>query len=121
MARLGLVVALALGFASAQPKPGGQPSGPPPQPGGQPSGGGSGGASCATDGSSATYAETLGDDSKMNLVRTIVTSTCPNHESMCTGKPVTGCGDIGENGDSTSPAFLNLYLSRPCRACTGKD
>ena len=35
-------------------------------------------------------------------MRTIVTSTCPNHESMCTGKDVNGCGyPIGTNGDAT--------------------
>ena len=63
---------------------------------------GSSSESCATDGSSVEYSETIVDDSSGNSMRTIVTSTCPNHESMCTGKDVTGCGyPIGTNGDST--------------------
>ena len=59
-------------------------------------------SSCATDGSSATYSETIGSDGDGIATRTIVTTTCPNHESMCTGKNVGGCGyPIGTNGDST--------------------
>lgn len=64
--------------------------------------GGSGnGGACATDGSSASYAETIGESGGV-ATRTIATSTCPNHESMCTGKPIGGvCGDVGENGSGT--------------------
>ena len=69
--------------------------------GASPGGGGGSSSSCATDGSSAAYEETIGTTGGV-ATRTIVTTTCPNHEAMCTGKDgVSGCGAIGANGDST--------------------
>ena len=86
----------------AQPQGGG---GGGASPGG---GGGSSSSSCATDGTSAAYEETIGTTGGV-ATRTIVTTTCPNHEAMCTGKDgVSGCGAIGANGDSTEASVQDV-------------
>ena len=57
--------------------------------------GGGGGATCAADGGSSVYIETI-DESGSVPVRRIQFSGCPNHESYCTGKPGRSCGDEGK-------------------------
>ncbi len=57
--------------------------------------GGGGGATCAADGGSSVYIETI-DESGSVPVRRIQFSGCPNHESYCTGKPGRSCGDAGK-------------------------
>ena len=57
--------------------------------------GGGGGATCAADGGSSVYIETI-DESGSVAVRRIQFSGCPNHESYCTGKPGRSCGDEGK-------------------------
>ena len=57
--------------------------------------GGGGGATCAADGGSSVYIETI-DVSGSVDVRRIQFSGCPNHESYCTGKPGRSCGDEGK-------------------------
>ena len=70
--------------------------------------------SCATDGSSATYTESIATDGRNIAVRTITTSTCPNHESYCTGKSaVSGCGAVGESGDYTEATDQGVSKAVP--------
>ena len=57
--------------------------------------GGGGGATCAADGGSSIYIETI-DEGGSVPVRRIQFSGCPNHESYCTGKPGRSCGDEGK-------------------------
>ena len=56
--------------------------------------GGGGGATCAADGGSSIYIETI-DDTVSPAVRRTQFSGCPYHESYCTGKPGRSCGDEG--------------------------
>ena len=79
-----ILTAMLLGAAHAAP-PGGGGGG----------GGGSSGATCAADGSSASYTESITTKSGVS-VRKIVSTGCPNHESYCTGKPGAQCGDEGK-------------------------
>ena len=84
--------------------------------------GGGGGATCAADGGSSIYIETI-DESGSVPVRRIQYSGCPNHESYCTGKPGRSCGDEGktstlvegtEQCDEVSvPAYPKLKSSQP--------
>ena len=78
-----ILTAMLLGAAHAAP------------PGGGGGGGGSSGATCAADGSSASYTESITTKSGVS-VRKIVSTGCPNHESYCTGKPGAQCGDEGK-------------------------
>lgn len=52
-------------------------------------------------GSSATYEEKITTVDGRSL-RTITSSGCPNHYSICTGKPgEEGCGEKGEEGSAS--------------------
>ena len=52
-------------------------------------------------GASATYTETI-DTSGSTALRNVVTTGCPNHYAVCTGKEgTTGCGGYGEEGTGT--------------------
>ena len=74
---------------------------------------GGGSDSCAEDGSSATYTETISTDQGVTK-RTIVSAGCPNHESYCTGKDgVPGCGAIGEQGTGTEAGDQGLTVTIP--------
>jgi len=56
---------------------------------------------CDACGASATYSETISTDSGLKK-RSITTSGCPNHYSVCTGKPgLAGCGGDGGEGTAT--------------------
>ena len=54
--------------------------------------------SCAADGDSASYTETITTASGVS-VRKIVATGCANHEAYCTGKPGRSCGAEGQNSD----------------------
>ena len=57
---------------------------------GGPNGPSASGQSCDACGASATYLESIS-----NNIRTITTTGCPNHYSVCTGKQgITGCGGV---------------------------
>ena len=79
-----------------------------------PGGGGSSGSgdSCAEDGSSATYTETIKTKSGVS-VREIVSTGCPNHESYCTGKPGNSCGDEGEQTTLVEATEQSLSVEVP--------
>ena len=79
-----------------------------------PGGGGSSGSgdSCAEDGSSATYTETIKTKSGVS-VREIVSTGCPNHESYCTGKPGHSCGDEGEQTTLVEATEQSLSVEVP--------
>ena len=79
-----------------------------------PGGGGSSdsGDSCAEDGSSATYTETIKTKSGVS-VREIVSTGCPNHESYCTGKPGNSCGDEGEQTTLVEATEQSLSVEVP--------
>ena len=93
-----LIVLMLLGAARAPP----------------PGGGGSSdsGDSCAEDGSSATYTETIKTKSGVS-VREIVSTGCPNHESYCTGKPGHSCGDEGEQTTLVEATEQSLSVEVP--------
>lgn len=56
---------------------------------------------CDACGASATYSEVISTESSLSK-RTITSSGCPNHYSVCTGKSgVPGCGSVGEEGTAT--------------------
>ena len=80
-----------------------------PPPGG---GGSNSGDSCAEDGSSATYTETIKTKSGVS-VREIVSTGCPNHESYCTGKPGNSCGDEGEQTTLVEATEQSLSVEVP--------
>ena len=67
---------LLLARAGAQPSGSGGSGGPSGGSGGPSGGSSSGGAACAEDGSSATYAETLGSSNGV-ATRRIATTGCP--------------------------------------------
>ena len=106
-----LLIAILAISAHAQP-PGG---GPPPGGGG---GGGDGGGdaisdSCDSCGSSATYSEAI-TTSNGKALRTITSSGCPNHYSICTGKPgLTGCGGVGEEGSDSEATDQGKSIEIP--------
>ena len=89
--------------------------GPPGGPLGRLLGGPSSGSStaCDTCGDSATYAEEITTDSGYEL-RTITTSGCPNHYSLCTGKAViSACGGVGEEGTDTEASDQERVVEIP--------
>ena len=98
-----ILTALLLGAARAPPPGGG---------GGGGGGGGSSGTSCAADGSSASYTETITTKSGVS-VREIVSTGCPNHESYCTGKPGNSCGDEGEQTTLVEATEQSLSVEVP--------
>lgn len=56
---------------------------------------------CDACGASASYLETIADDGGKKK-RTITSSGCPNHYSVCTGKPkMAVCAEIGMEGSGT--------------------
>ena len=73
-------------------------------------GGGGGGERCDAMGADARYDEVLDLETS---TRVVSTSGCPNHYSLCTGKPVTGCGGIGEEGTQTEARFTDAVFSIP--------
>ena len=83
-----------------------------PPGGGGGGGGGSSGATCAADGSSASYAESITTKSGVS-VREIVSTGCPNHESYCTGKPGAQCGDEGEQTTLVEATEQSLSVEVP--------
>jgi hypothetical protein len=73
----------------------------------------SNGASCDSCGASATYAETISDGGSYSK-RTIVSTGCPNHYSVCTGKEGVGvCGGIGEEGSGTEATDQEVTVEIP--------
>ena len=100
-----ILAAVLLGAARAPPPGGG---------GGGGGGGGSSGASCATDGSSASYTESITTKSGVS-VRKIVSTGCPNHESYCTGKPggKPTCDEEGKKGQGTEATEQSLSVEVP--------
>ena len=76
--------------------------------------GGGGGATCAADGGSSIYIETI-DESGSVPVRRIQFSGCPNHESYCTGKPANKdvCDEEGLKGDGTEATDQDLNVDVP--------
>ncbi|KAK3284955.1 hypothetical protein CYMTET_7421 [Cymbomonas tetramitiformis] len=57
--------------------------------------------SCNECGDDATYSESISEEGDYSK-RTITTSGCPNHYSVCTGKSgVPGCGAVSEEGTAT--------------------
>ena len=96
MARI-ILAALLLGAARA----------PPPN-------AGSSGASCAADGSGATYTETITTAQGVTK-RTIAATGCPNHESYCTGKPANKptCDEEGKKGSGTEATEQSLDVEVP--------
>ena len=76
-------------------------------------GGGSSGGSCDGCGASATYAEEISQESGYSK-RTITTSGCPNHYSICTGKSaVSVCGDIGAEGTASEASDQDQTIAVP--------
>ena len=75
---------------------------------------GSSGRSCDGCGASATYAEVI-TTSEGYSKRTITTSGCPNHYSICTGKPRSDgvCGDIGAEGTASEASDLDQTIAVP--------
>jgi len=72
-----------------------------------------GGAACDACGSSATYSESITTDGVLSK-RTIATSGCPNHYSICTGKPGKDyCGNIGQEGPETEATDQSTTLEIP--------
>ncbi|KAH8066305.1 hypothetical protein JL722_738 [Aureococcus anophagefferens] len=95
----------------APPPGGGGGGGGGPAP--PPSGGGGSSVSCAADGSSASYSETLGTASGV-ATRAVAASGCPNHASLCTGKArVTGCGGVGASGTFSEAADQGVAFVVP--------
>ena len=84
---------------------------PPPS---SPDDNGSGSSSaCDECGGSASYAEAITTDSGYEK-RTITTSGCPNHYSICTGKSaVSVCGDVGEEGSASEATQQNFVIEIP--------
>ena len=76
--------------------------------------GGGGGATCAADGGSSVYIETI-DESGSVPVRRIQFSGCPNHESYCTGKPGNKptCDEEGKKGSGTEATEQSLSVEVP--------
>ena len=76
--------------------------------------GGGGGATCAADGGSSVYIETI-DETGSVPVRRIQFSGCPNHESYCTGKPgpAPTCKDKGEQGSDTEAVEQDVSVDVP--------
>jgi hypothetical protein len=74
----------------------------------------SSGSSCDGCGASATYAEVISQESGYSK-RTITTSGCPNHYSICTGKPLSAgvCGDIGAEGTASEAFDQNQTIAVP--------
>ena len=70
--------------------------------------------SCAEDGSSATYTETISTAQGVTK-RTIVSAGCPNHESYCTGKPANKptCDEEGLKGGGTEATDQALNVDVP--------
>ena len=70
--------------------------------------------SCAEDGSSATYTETISTAQGVTK-RTIVSAGCPNHESYCTGKPANKptCDEEGLKGSGTEATDQDLNVDVP--------
>lgn len=58
--------------------------------------------SCDACGGSTTYSEAITTDGSYQK-RTITASGCPNHYSVCTGKPglEPTCGGVGEEGGAS--------------------
>ena len=75
---------------------------------------GSSGASCAADGSGATYTETI-TTAQGVAKRTIAATGCPNHESYCTGKPANKptCDEEGKKGSGTEATEQSLSVEVP--------
>ena len=75
---------------------------------------GGGSDSCAEDGSSATYTETISTAQGVTK-RTIVSAGCPNHESYCTGKPANKptCDEEGLKGSGTEATDQDLNVDVP--------
>ena len=93
-----LVILMLLGAARAPP----------------PGNDGGGSDSCAEDGSSATYTETISTDQGVTK-RTIVSAGCPNHESYCTGKPANKptCDEEGLKGPGPRPRTRTSTSTSP--------
>ena len=69
--------------------------------------------SCDACGSSATYAEVISESGGKKL-RTITSSGCPNHYSVCTGKPkVSSCAAIGQEGTSSEAKAQSKQIEIP--------
>ena len=74
----------------------------------------SSGTYCDMCGASASYTETVSGDK-----RTIVTTGCPNHYAVCTGKPGASvsnggtCGDVGAEGTGTEAFVRDLTFDIP--------
>ena len=64
-------------------------------------------------GASATYTETIDAASGGTARRTIVTSGCPNHYSVCTGKGFGVCGAQGVEGTDTEATEQDKTLAIP--------
>lgn len=96
-------------------QPGGKSSG-----GGPPSGAapGGGGTSCDMCGASATYSEAITDDATSGLKkRTITSSGCPNHYSVCGAKPgISVCGQsAGAEGTGTEAREQGKTIEIPAQ------
>jgi hypothetical protein len=80
--------------------------------GGEPASAGGSGNICDVCGASATYAEVI-SESGGKKKRTITASGCPNHYSVCTGKPVEMCADIGKEGTATQATDQSKTIEIP--------
>lgn len=66
-------------------------------------------ASCDKCGADASYSEVIAND-----VRTVTTNGCPNHYSICTGKPgISVCGGVGAEGTDTETKTSDKTFAIP--------
>lgn len=68
---------------------------------------------CDACGSSATYYETVHDQGGV-MKRTVTSTGCPNHYSLCTGKArQEGCGGRGVEGNASQATEQGVYFEIP--------